>query len=179
MGTTVARAARWSSVEGTQGKLEYTSINEYILNEITQFVIEFSAKNPKEARVVFKKPLVWFSENLSPANFTGLNLITRYFIRKMSIIIPFTYDVLIHSKSSNGSVSSTETSLNGDPLLSISYKNKQRAQITALTLEKCAQVLQTAREKRISETRSCLESILLFYWVVATTLLAKRFAKYE
>lgn len=77
MGTTLTRAAHWSSVEGTQGKLEYTPINEYILNEITLFINEFSIKNPNEAKSVFKKPLEWTSENLTLANFTAPNLVTK------------------------------------------------------------------------------------------------------
>ena len=77
MGTTLARAASWTSVEGTRGKLEYTPINEYILNEITQFVNDFLVKNPQEAKVVFKKPLEWTSENLTLDNFTGSNLVTK------------------------------------------------------------------------------------------------------
>lgn len=77
MGTTLTRAARWSSVEGTQGKLDYTPINDYILTEITEFINEFAVKYPNEAKVVFKRPLEWTSDNLTLANFTGSNLITK------------------------------------------------------------------------------------------------------
>ena len=78
MGTTLARAARWTSVEGTAaGKLEYTPINEYILNEITQFVLDFSIKNPQEAKVAFKKPLEWTSQNFAVASFTGSNFTNK------------------------------------------------------------------------------------------------------
>ena len=78
MGTTLPRAAKWSSVEGTQGKLEYTPINEYILNEITQFINEFPVKNPIEAKVIFKKPLEWTSDSLNLSNFAGSNFTTKY-----------------------------------------------------------------------------------------------------
>ena len=71
MGVTLSRAARWTSVEGNQGKLEYTPINEYILNEITQFGAEFSAKNPTESKYVFKRPLEYVSENLTIGHFTS------------------------------------------------------------------------------------------------------------
>jgi hypothetical protein len=71
MGVTLSRAARWTSVEGNQGKLEYTPINEYILNEITQFGAEFSTKNPTEAKYVFKRPLEYVSENLTIGHFTA------------------------------------------------------------------------------------------------------------
>ena len=79
MGTTLTRAARWSSVDGVRGKLEYTPINEHILNEITQFVTDFCAKNGKEAKFVFKKPLEWSSEQLSIQNFSGSGFSSRYF----------------------------------------------------------------------------------------------------
>jgi hypothetical protein len=68
MGVTLTRAARWTSVEGNKGKLEYTPINEHILNEITQFVQDFATKNPEESKVVFKKPLEWTSENITAAS---------------------------------------------------------------------------------------------------------------
>ena len=77
MGVTLSRAARWTSVESFKGKLEYTSINEYILNEITQFVTEFSAKNPTEANFLFKKPLEWSSDNLTLYTFTGSQYVTK------------------------------------------------------------------------------------------------------
>ncbi len=77
MGVTLSRAARWTSVEGTKGKLEYTPINEFILNEITQFAAEFSSKNPAESKFVFKKPLEYLSENLTLNHFTGASFTTK------------------------------------------------------------------------------------------------------
>lgn len=76
MGLTLTRAARWTSVEGNRGKLEYTPINEHILNEITQWVQDFPNKYPEESKVVFKKPLEWTSEYLS-ANLLGSNYSTQ------------------------------------------------------------------------------------------------------
>lgn len=78
MGVTLARAARWTSVEGTQGKLEYTPINEHILNEITQFVLEFAEKYPNESKVMFKKPLEWKSESLTLASLAGPGFSSKY-----------------------------------------------------------------------------------------------------
>jgi hypothetical protein len=90
MGVTLTRAAKWSSVEGTQGKLEYTPINEYILNEITQFINEFPIKNPIEAKVVFRKPLEWTSDSLNLNSFTGSNFTTKY---TKTIIFNFYFSV--------------------------------------------------------------------------------------
>lgn len=77
MGVTLSRAARWTSVEGNKGKLEYTPINEYILNEITQFAADFAAKNPLESKYAFKKPFEYLSENLTLSQFTGASFVTK------------------------------------------------------------------------------------------------------
>ena len=77
MGIVLTRAAKWTSVGGNKGKLEYTPINEHILNEITQFVQEFPAKNPEESKIVFKKPLEWVSEHLT-INSLGSGYTTKY-----------------------------------------------------------------------------------------------------
>jgi hypothetical protein len=70
MGLTLTRAARWTSVDGNKGKLEYIPINEHILNEITQFILDFPAKYADEAKASFKHALEWTTENLS-ANMLG------------------------------------------------------------------------------------------------------------
>ncbi len=77
MGVTLSRAAHWTSVEGFKGKLEYTPINEYILNEITQFATEFAGKSPNEANYPFKKPLEWTSETLTLNSFSGSQYVTK------------------------------------------------------------------------------------------------------
>jgi hypothetical protein len=75
MGSTLTRAARWTSVGGNKGKLEYTPINEHILNEITTFVQNFPAKNPEESKIVFKKPLEWSSDYLTAQSLgSGYNI---------------------------------------------------------------------------------------------------------
>ncbi len=71
MGLTLTRAARWSSVEGNKGKLEYIPINEHILNEITTFIQEFPNKYADESKAPFKHALEWVSENLSASAFSG------------------------------------------------------------------------------------------------------------
>ena len=77
MGVTLSRAAHWTSVEGFKGKLEYTSINEYILNEITQFTVEFPGKNPIEGNYLFKKPLEWKTDSITLSQITGPQYITK------------------------------------------------------------------------------------------------------
>ena len=77
MGVTLSRAAHWTSVEGMKGKLEFSSINEYILNEITQFAAEFASKNAAEGNYVFNKPLEWTTDCLTLTMFGGNNYITK------------------------------------------------------------------------------------------------------
>ena len=71
MGQALQRAAQWTSAkDGSGGKLEFTPMNEMLLNQILQFVETFSSKNPEEAKLVFKKPLSWKSK-LTPNTFPG------------------------------------------------------------------------------------------------------------
>ena len=71
MGQALQRAAQWTSAkDGSGGKLEFTKINEDLLNTITQFVDGFQAKNPEEGRLIFKSPLTWTS-SLRPDKMSG------------------------------------------------------------------------------------------------------------
>lgn len=70
MGITLSRACRWTSVQG-KGKLEFSSINQFILNEITQFVIDFAGRCPNESNYQFKTPLTYTSKDLTLSMFTG------------------------------------------------------------------------------------------------------------
>ena len=71
MGQALQRAAQWTSAkDGSGGKLEFTKINEELLNTIVQHVDGFSSKNPEEGRLEFKAPLTWPS-SLRPNMMTG------------------------------------------------------------------------------------------------------------
>lgn len=60
MGQALQRAAQWTSAKGgSGGKLEFTKLNEELLNSIIQYVDGFSAKYADESKLVFKKPLTW------------------------------------------------------------------------------------------------------------------------
>ncbi len=138
MGVTLSRAARWTSVEGSKGKLEYTSINEYILNEITQFAVEFPGKNPLEGGYVFKKPLEWTTDSITLSQFSGQ-----------------------YNTNADGSVESAEKAPNGVPLLVARKKDNKSITICVQNFQQCAAVLNIAKEKRLAEARSCLESTYL------------------
>lgn len=131
MGVTLSRAAHWTSVEGMKGKLEFSSINEYILNEITQFAAEFASKNAAEGNYVFNKPLEWTTDCLTLTMFGGNNYITN----------------------SDGSVESTEKGT----FLARKHDNKS-IHLTVSTFAHCCNILNMAKDKRLSETRSCLEN---------------------
>lgn len=71
MGQTLARSAQWTSAkEGVRGKLEYTSLNESLLNTILKFVETPAGKTSDERKLVFKKPLVWTTQ-LQPSDLAG------------------------------------------------------------------------------------------------------------
>ena len=71
MGQTLSNAARWTSARGgAVGKLEYTEINESILNNVVKFVESFQSQHDGESKIVFKKPLSWETE-LTPSSFSG------------------------------------------------------------------------------------------------------------
>lgn len=75
MGQALQRAAQWTSAKGgSGGKLEFTKLNEELLNSIIQFVDGFSAKYADESKLVFKKPLNW-QTTVSPdaINMPGLD----------------------------------------------------------------------------------------------------------
>lgn len=60
MGQALQRAAQWTSAKGgSGGKLEFTKLNEELLNSIIQYVDGFGAKYADESKLVFKKPLTW------------------------------------------------------------------------------------------------------------------------
>lgn len=60
MGAALARATQWTSVsESGKGKLEFSPLNEKLLNDIIQFVESFPEKHPDEAGYAFKEPLSW------------------------------------------------------------------------------------------------------------------------
>lgn len=71
MGQALQRAAQWTSAKGgSGGKLEFTKLNEDLLNTIMNWVEEFSSKNPEESKLVFKSALTWKS-TLRPDKLTG------------------------------------------------------------------------------------------------------------
>lgn len=62
MGQSLQKAAEWTSVKDSSGgKLEFTKLNEELLNRIIQYVDGYSAKFPAESKLVFRKPLKWVS----------------------------------------------------------------------------------------------------------------------
>ena len=71
MGQALQRAAQWTSAKGgSGGKLEFTKLNEDLLNAIMNWVDGFSSKYPEEAKLVFKAPLTW-TTTLRPDKLSG------------------------------------------------------------------------------------------------------------
>ena len=96
MGVTLSRAAHWTSAQGaTKGKLEFSSINQYILNEITQFVNEFAGKYPNEANYQFKKSLEWTTKDLTLSMFIQFGNYSTKYLKIIVLILIFSYLILV------------------------------------------------------------------------------------
>nr|CAB3223153.1 armadillo repeat-containing protein 4 [Phallusia mammillata] len=129
MGAALARAAQWTSVPGSgKGKLELSPMNEKLLNDIIQFVEGFSGKHPEEGKLVFKEALSWESSLTSSAFTSG-------------------YDI------GATEVTSQEKDESGTALSELSG-----GILKIRNLEQASNVLKLAKEKRIIETRMCLEA---------------------
>lgn len=134
MGQTLNRAAQWTSVsDGGEGKLEFTPANEAILNDIIKFVENFPNKHPKEARIVFKNPLVW-KTSLEPSAFTG------------------EYD------HSDDAVKSKDKDGSDTPLLTLQKLGELNFKLHVSSLVFLAEVMKVAGEKKMLEARSILEA---------------------
>lgn len=100
MGQALQRAAQWTSAKGgSGGKLEFTKLNEELLNSIIQYVDGFSAKYAEESKLVFKKPLIW-PTTVSPdaINIPGLEdryVMYNFMILKCIFMVSLTKNVFI------------------------------------------------------------------------------------
>ncbi|BFZ21682.1 hypothetical protein BsWGS_24721 [Bradybaena similaris] len=150
MGQTLARSAQWTSArEGVRGKLEYSSLNESLLNTILTFVETPAGKTSDERKLVFKKPLVWTTQ-LHPSALAGPGY---SYLEKQGIV------------TSEATVGKGEM-----PLLGLN-NNK----LSIMTLEQAEYVLRAAGDKKIAELRACLEE----NEDVMANMLGDRFATVE
>ncbi len=133
MGQTLTTAAQWTSAqEGNRGKLEYTPSNEAILNNIVKFVEGFSSSHPEESKVVFRQAITWQTE-LAPTDISG----------------GYTQhgDELV----------SDNTAKDGTPMFTLRKTAGGKHEISAMSFEHLENVLRSAGDRKVSETRACLE----------------------
>nr|XP_039263732.1 armadillo repeat-containing protein 4-like [Styela clava] len=129
MGAAIARAAQWTSVfENGTGKLEFSPLNEKLLNDIIQYVENFGSKHSQEADLAFKDPLTWNSV-LPPTAFTD------------------------GFEASGSKVVSRESDTQGNPLML--YEN---GKIQIRNMNMLANVMKTAKNQKLAEARACLEA---------------------
>ena len=87
MGQTLQRAAQWTTAtDGHSGKLEFSTLNEDLLNTVLNFAEGPSGKSPEEGKLVFKKPLTWTTA-LKPSAFSGSGYIEKYVLDNEEEII--------------------------------------------------------------------------------------------
>ncbi|CAL1542374.1 unnamed protein product [Lymnaea stagnalis] len=128
MGQTLRRAAQWTSAQdGSTGKLEFTAINEELLNMILHFAEEGSSQ--EESQLVFKKPLTW-KTSLTKSDIEGPGYVVSY-----------------------TSIYSEATSPKGKARL-LELKD---GVMNILTLGQAHYVLQKAGDKKMVELRASLE----------------------
>ncbi|CAG5117256.1 unnamed protein product, partial [Candidula unifasciata] len=132
MGQTLARSAQWATPkEGGKGKLEYSSLNESLLNTILKFVETPSNKTSDERKLIFKKPLVWTTQ-LKPSALEGPGYVFN---------------------EKHGTLTSEATVAKGEmPLLELNNDK-----LTIMSLEQAEYVLRVAGDKKMAELRACLE----------------------
>ncbi|ESP04270.1 hypothetical protein LOTGIDRAFT_224011 [Lottia gigantea] len=135
MGQALQRAAQWTSAkDGAGGKLEFTSINEDLLNAILKFV-ETTGKSTEEASLTFKTPLKW-QTSLNPQHFQGSGF----------------------SDSGDDVISDNKSSKDDTPLLKLHKLAKDKYEVNISTLGYAEQVLRIAGDKKMVELRGCLEA---------------------
>ncbi|KAH3821957.1 outer dynein arm-docking complex subunit 2-like [Dreissena polymorpha] len=135
MGQALARAAQWTSAKGgSGGKLEFTKLNEDLLNSVMKFVDGFGTKYPDEAKLIFKSPLTW-KTSLRPEKMTGG-----------------------YTEKGEDIVSSQTSEKDGHPMLTLHKVSSNEYSVSVLSLEFCENVLRMAGDQKLMEVRSCLEA---------------------
>uniref|UniRef100_A0A4W3H7N5 Outer dynein arm docking complex subunit 2 n=1 Tax=Callorhinchus milii TaxID=7868 RepID=A0A4W3H7N5_CALMI len=128
MGTALTRAARWTSAGSGLGKLEFTPLNESLLNNIIEFVENLNSRHPQEASYIFKQPLQW-KTTLKRNNFGS----------------DYTFD---------GATVKSKEIKNRVALLSFSISTEI---IKVHTFAQLNKLLALAGNGKLKETRACLE----------------------
>ncbi|XP_033112504.1 armadillo repeat-containing protein 4-like [Anneissia japonica] len=134
MGQTLTRAAQWTSVsDGGQGRLEFSPVNEALLNSIIKYVEGFPAKHPAEAAIVFKSPLQWKTV-LEPTAFGS------------------------GYETSNDAVTSEAKDKNDQPLLTMRKLGELNYDLKVHCFNQLCNVLKVAGEMKMREARAILEA---------------------
>uniref|UniRef100_T1II95 Armadillo repeat-containing protein 4 n=1 Tax=Strigamia maritima TaxID=126957 RepID=T1II95_STRMM len=140
MGQTLFRAAQWTrATEMGKGKLEFTPLNEAILNSIGKFVEDFKNKHPDEAAVVFKSPLIWTS-----------------FLK----LEDFLSNANLYKKTPTAKVVSVEMSKDRALLEIKQIRNKadRDHEIIVYTFAELGNILKITKENKLIEIRAALEA---------------------
>ncbi|NXP10568.1 ARMC4 protein, partial [Thinocorus orbignyianus] len=128
MGAALARAARWTGAGSGTGTLEITPLNEFLLNQIINFVEDFSTRHPEEAAFVFREPLEWE---------TQLNC----------SVFGEGYEI------DGSNVQSEAKDKDGQPTLLLTAST-----LRVRSFDQLSHLLQNTVEKKIKEAQACLEA---------------------
>ncbi|KAL4217388.1 Armadillo repeat-containing protein 4 [Mactra antiquata] len=135
MGQALQRAAQWTSAKGgSGGKLEFTKLNEDLLNQVMNWVEGFGAKYPEESKLIFKSALTW-KTSLRPENLTGG-----------------------YQEKGEDMVSTQTSSKDNTPMLTLKKVASNDYSVSVMSLEFCENVLRMAGNQKLMEVRGCLEA---------------------
>lgn len=135
MGQAFTRAAQWTSAkDGSGGKLEFTKINEELLNCIIHFIDGYGSKHPAESKLVFKKPLKWTS-SMKPGQVSAGGCSERG-------------DDLVTDDMADKE----------NHLFSLIKTSAASYECSVMTLEWAEKITQAAGDKKLHEVRACIEA---------------------
>lgn len=134
MGNTLARAAQWtSSGAERRGKLEYTPMNQKILETILSHITGYTGRNPEGGKLEFKSPLSW-TTSLKPSDFTGG-----------------------YGPADGHALVSDAKTKSGEPMLILDRADDDEHVVHVRSIETIESVLAIAGDRKMVETRACLE----------------------
>lgn len=134
MGQTLARARKGTSATAGSTKVAYNAVNETLLNNIIDWVSGYAGAHPGESKIKFKTPMTW-PTILKAEDFGGAfeqrgdDMVSTETIGKDNL------PVIRFHKDSNGQ-----------------YK------MSVMTVADLAQVLNIAKDRKLDETRACVEA---------------------
>ncbi|KAF6041243.1 ARMC4 [Bugula neritina] len=135
MGLTIGRARKGTSAADGGSRIPFNAINENLLNKIIDWVTSYAGAHPEESKLKFKSTMTW-STSLKIEDFSGGAFEQR-----------------------GDDMVSTETiGKENTPCIRLHKDSDGLYKMSVQTVAAIVQVLNIARDRRLDETRACLEA---------------------